>query len=97
MKSIIKLLPEGCKLVPIEYNFQGFKHKRKGYDIINSQNRVLVQIEPRFNPDYKYFITDQRKDSYKSKHVNFKGLLDFIKGLNLKNSDTSHTILDPMK
>lgn len=40
-----------CRVVPVTYKFQGFTLARKGFDIVDAFNNILLSVEP-INPIY---------------------------------------------
>lgn len=37
---------KGCKVIKIGYKFQGISLKRKGFDVVDGWNSILISIEP---------------------------------------------------
>lgn len=44
------------QIVEISYHSQGIKHKRKGYDLIDSERRIFASFEPRYLAYVKWYL-----------------------------------------
>ena len=42
------------QIVPISYNTQGIRHKRKGFDLVDENRLIFASFEPRFSMYVKW-------------------------------------------
>lgn len=68
-------IANNLQIVPITYNTQGIRHKRKGFDLINKDSQIFASFEPRFAMFVKWYL---RNGQTKSGNRNFYRITETV-------------------
>jgi len=83
----LKSLADSKGLLVAPLNFKGYGKASKGYVIFNSEGTELVEIEPYFGRNSKWFVKHKYRDSDQNRltyHKTLKGVINSLNDLTNK-------------